>query len=922
MTQNSKFLFVFLVLSLFISCAQAPQQLVSEKPAAPVVDLTSEKIRDSIVLIESENASGTGFFVAPDKIVTNIHSVAHAGPISIKSSNEEKNWTIEGVVGFDTENGLVILKLTGEGTPLPLADSDRVQIGESVSILSYPDSTFKVLESRIQSLRKNNRWLRLNTTISKKTNGSPVFNNNGQVIGVIVPYGDYAVSSSVLEALLAESMPMEPLTAWQQRKHIRAVAYYSLGEEKFDTKDYAGALVDFDKAIEFNPAYVRAYYVRGRTQDRLGDYDSAIASCTQMLEMDPDEADAYYARGSIKAHLGDYTEAIIDLDKAIELDTQYAHAYSNRGGIKFLLGESEEANGNAEKAQSLYEAVIADCDKSIQIDPEYANTYNFRGAVKISLDDFEGAILDFSKAIVLDSEDANYYSNRGSAKSEFGESEKASGNVLEALRSYQSAIEDYTQAIKINPKDADVYENRAIVKCKLGDIESARGDTEIARRLYHEGVTDYDKSIQLNNLEDVGLKAADSEFQKVGDSTILVIGWVETSSGFYSGSGFFVDRDRIATNVHVVAQPGPVFVKRRDKVEICAVEGVYAFDAENDLVILQVADEGIPLSVGDSETIQDGEPVVVVGYPHKKYKVIKGTIHKAPRSSEWLRMNPNIGSGSSGSPMLNSRGGQVVGIHVAGDKHYGYAIPSNALKALLAQPNLMEALMEWQKRDMVRSHAYYIQGDSKREDEHYEEALVDYNRSIEMNPQLFYVYYQRGRVHAKLGNYKSAIADYDKAIKIKDGIFNIYFNRGAAHIRLGDYESAIADYDKAIEFHPEDADAYKKRAHAKFKLAESKAAQRDITGTLQLYQSAMEDCTQAIWLVPKDADAYDNRGWAYFHLGKAETDRGHIEKAADLYEKAIEDYTQAIKLNPEHPHAYRNRAKAKFRLGKLRIGNH
>jgi len=43
MKQNSKFLFVFLVLSLFISCAQAPQHLVSEKPVAPVVDLASEK---------------------------------------------------------------------------------------------------------------------------------------------------------------------------------------------------------------------------------------------------------------------------------------------------------------------------------------------------------------------------------------------------------------------------------------------------------------------------------------------------------------------------------------------------------------------------------------------------------------------------------------------------------------------------------------------------------------------------------------------------------------------------------------------------------------------------------------------------------------------------------------------------------------
>ena len=86
MKQNIKLLLVLLTLGLLISCVQTPQQVISEKPVAPTVDLTSEKIRDSIVLIESEKQSGTGFFVAPDMIATNIHSVAHSGSVSIKIS--------------------------------------------------------------------------------------------------------------------------------------------------------------------------------------------------------------------------------------------------------------------------------------------------------------------------------------------------------------------------------------------------------------------------------------------------------------------------------------------------------------------------------------------------------------------------------------------------------------------------------------------------------------------------------------------------------------------------------------------------------------------------------------------------------------------------------------------------------------------
>ena len=993
MKQNIKFLLVLLTLGLLISCARTPQQLVSEKPIVLPIDLASETIRDSIVLIESKNASGTGFFVAPDKIATNTHVVAHIGSVSIKSPDKEKDWAIEGVVGFDAKNGLVILKLAGEGKPLPLAD--RVQIGTSVSIPGYRDGEFKVVEGKIQSIRKNNKWLRIKAT--KETDGSPVLSNNGQVIAVIVPYGSYAVPSGALAALLDASMPMEPLWEWQRRKPVRAAASYSLGVVKSDAKDYADAIVNFDKAIELNPEYVRAYYERGRAQSYLGDYDSAIASCTQVLKMDPDETDAYYGRGSIKAHLGDYAEAILDLDKAIELDAQHAETYSNRGGIKFRLGESEEAHGNAEKAQSLYEATITDCDKALQIDPEDANPYNFRAAAKLALGDLEGAVFDLNRATEIDSEDADVYNNRGYVKFRLGNSEAARGNTQEAQRFYEAAIEDVTQAIKVDPEDADTYNNRglaktafgeleatrgnvektetlyesaiadytqavelnpkyadayenlATMKCKIGDIKSGRGDVEIARRLYHEGVTDYHKSIQLDNPDDVGLKAADLELKKIGNSTVLVIGWIETSDSFFGGSGFFVDEDRIATNIHVVAQPGPIFVKLKDKEKIWAVEGVTAFDTENDLVILKIAGEGIPLSLGDSETIQNGEPIVVVGYPNKKYKVIKGKIHSAPNSGEWLRLNANIGSGGSGSPTLNSNGGQVVGIHAAGDKHYGYAIPSNVLKALLAQSKPMEPLMQWHKRELIRAYALFVQGQMKHNANHYHEAIADFDKAIKINAQFFYAYHKRGDAKFALDNYEAAIADFDKAIKIKGEVFNIYFDRGLAKSKFGDNEAAIADYDKAIEINPEHAnayrergaakinlgdfegamldfnnaiqidpghaDAYKKRAHTKFKIAESKTAQGDIMETLQLYQSAMEDCTQAIWLTPKDANAYDNRGWARFHLGEAETARGNMKRAIDLYKKAIDDYTQAIKINPEHPYAYRNRDKAKFKLG-------
>ena len=61
--------------------------------------------------------------------------------------------------------------------------------------------------------------------------------------------------------------------------------------------DYAGALTDFDRAIELNPAYT----------------------------------DAYGARGAVKYNAKKYKEAIADFDQAIALNPGYTYAYWNRG---------------------------------------------------------------------------------------------------------------------------------------------------------------------------------------------------------------------------------------------------------------------------------------------------------------------------------------------------------------------------------------------------------------------------------------------------------------------------------------------------------------------------------------------------------------------------------------------------------------
>lgn len=324
MKQNSKSLLVLLALSFLLSGARTPQQLVSQKPEALTVSVTSEKLKGSVVrvvgLLGTKVQSGSGFFVARDKIVTNIHVVAHPGPIFAKLVNKETVWAVEGVIAYDVKNDLVVLKITGEGTALPLGDSDAVRRGETISVVGFPrGGTYKVVTGTVLNTRNSDKRIRTTADTVTGNSGGPLLNSKGQVIGVHVAR-DEAIPSNALKALLSQSTQVEPIEQWHKRELIRAYAYFMLGKTKFTAKDYNNGMIDLDKAIQLNSEFVYAYYARGIAKSELGDYNGAIADYDRYIELNSGDAEAYYRRGKAKKALGQHDAAQADFQKAKELD--------------------------------------------------------------------------------------------------------------------------------------------------------------------------------------------------------------------------------------------------------------------------------------------------------------------------------------------------------------------------------------------------------------------------------------------------------------------------------------------------------------------------------------------------------------------------------------------------------------------------
>jgi regulator of sirC expression with transglutaminase-like and TPR domain len=158
------------------------------------------------------------------------------------------------------------------------------------------------------------------------------------------------------------------------------------------------------------------------------------------------------------------------------------------------------------------------------------------------------------------------------------------------------------------------------------------------------------------------------------------------------GTGFVVSADGlIATNFHVIGEGRPITVELADG-KRHPVTAVHAVDRAQDLAVVRIdVKELKPLEIGDSDGLKDGQDVVAIGNPRGlKRSVVAGVVsgRREIDGRNMIQLAIPIEQGNSGGPLLD-RAGRVHGILTIKSlvtSNLGFAVPSKALKPLLAKP--------------------------------------------------------------------------------------------------------------------------------------------------------------------------------------------------------------------------------------------
>jgi len=167
-----------------------------------------------------------------------------------------------------------------------------------------------------------------------------------------------------------------------------------------------------------------------------------------------------------------------------------------------------------------------------------------------------------------------------------------------------------------------------------------------------------------------------------------------------------------------------------------------------------------------------------------------------------------------------------------------------------------------------------------------DEALVDLDEAIGLQPDHAGAWLIRAAIRADLGRVDAALRDVEEAQALSPRSPQVWRRKGVLLDQKSEFDHAYAALNRALELDPRYAEAFFDRG--------------DLLRREGYLAEATADLTTAIELAPRMAAAWNARGSAWANL--------------DDDKRALSDFDQAIRLRPDFAAAYVNRASIRWRL--------
>ena len=141
-----------------------------------------ERFNSVVVVLSPDGSIGTGFYVAPNLVVTNNHVVEGAKFLEIKKY--DGTMSFGKVVKVDIDRDLALVKVESKGAPVTFYSADQFPLGSQVDAIGHPNKLeFSITRGVVSAVReidlarsgKKVMLIQTDTPINPGNSGGPLF---------------------------------------------------------------------------------------------------------------------------------------------------------------------------------------------------------------------------------------------------------------------------------------------------------------------------------------------------------------------------------------------------------------------------------------------------------------------------------------------------------------------------------------------------------------------------------------------------------------------------------------------------------------------------------------------------------------------------------------------------------------------------
>ena len=602
-----------------------------------------------------------------------------------------------------------------------------------------------------------------------------------------------------------------------ERNPFLVYAYQCRGAARQSVQNYVGAISDYTKGLEFKSEDKQMLMNKGIAYAQMKDHDHAVLALDTLIQYHPKFTNGYLTRGSVLAEKGDSISALADFNKAVSLDKYYAPVYGQRGLLYLQMDSLKSA--------------LADLTEAIRLEPRQVGYYINRGLARYHLNDLRGTMADYDVVVDLDANNVIARFNRGLLRAQVGDNNRS--------------IEDFDVVIQQEPDNYSAIYNRALLREEVGDYKGAVSDFNLVLKEYPNFVPGYyARSMVKKAMHDI--KGADEDYWLAYELEQKLRKERAQGKKITGKEVIDVNEEDLADDNSKTREKSDKNIEKFNRLIVYDKSEEQASKYKNE-IRGRVQDKNVKVDLSSPFAITYYEKI-------ETFKRLTFADKMILDYNKRLQLSLQLQITNNEAPLNDAQ----AGYHFESINNYSLMLNDNPSNA----------------------NVYFCRGVDFMVLQDLTEALQDFDRAIDLDPNFAIAYFNRAVVRYKqleINNYgdenresldlslniqankkkKPAIQgqftnpdepanpqiekdnrvyqyelmlrDYDSVIRLNPDFIYAYFNKGNIYCAKKDFRSAALEYNKAIDKDPEFAEAYFNRGLTRLYLGDTEKGVADLS---------------------------------------------------------------------------------------------